>query len=53
MSPNPWELKPESLRARRDPDALGFETTLDVTPLKEKVVAQGACRPRPGVRPGG
>jgi predicted ATP-dependent protease len=40
MSPNRWELKPESLRAVCDPDALGFETTLDVTPLKEKVVAQ-------------
>jgi lon-related putative ATP-dependent protease len=40
MSPNRWELKPESLRAVCDPDALGFETTLDVTPLEEKVVAQ-------------
>ena len=40
MSPNRWELKPESLRAVCDPDALGFETTLDVSPLKEKVVAQ-------------
>jgi lon-related putative ATP-dependent protease len=40
MSPNRWELKPESLRAVCAPDALGFETTLDVTPLKEKVVAQ-------------
>ena len=40
MSPNRWELKPESLRAVCDPDALGFETTLDVRPLKEKVVAQ-------------
>ena len=40
MSPNRWELKPESLRAVCNPDALGFETTLDVAPLKEKVVAQ-------------
>jgi lon-related putative ATP-dependent protease len=40
MSPNRWELKPESLRAVCDPDRLGFETTLDLTPLKEKVVAQ-------------
>ncbi|MCK9375807.1 MAG: AAA family ATPase [Syntrophobacterales bacterium] len=40
MSPQRWELKPESLRAVCDPDALGFETTLDVPPLKEKVVAQ-------------
>ena len=40
MSPNRWELKPESLRAVCDPDRLGFETTLDLTPLKAKVVAQ-------------
>jgi lon-related putative ATP-dependent protease len=40
MSPNRWELKSESLRAVCDPNALGFETTLDLTPLKEKVVAQ-------------
>jgi len=40
MSPNRWELKPESLRAVCDPDALGFETTLDVVPLEGKVVAQ-------------
>jgi len=40
MSPNRWELKPESLRAVCDPEALGFETTLDVGPLKAKVVAQ-------------
>jgi lon-related putative ATP-dependent protease len=40
MTPNRWELKPESLRAVVDPDSLGFETTLDVTPLKEKVVGQ-------------
>ncbi|MFH1597256.1 MAG: AAA family ATPase [Pseudomonadota bacterium] len=40
MSPNRWELKPESLRAVVDPDSLGFETTLDLTPLKEKVVGQ-------------
>ena len=40
MSPKRWELKPESLRAVCDPDKLGFETTLDLTPLKEKVVAQ-------------
>jgi lon-related putative ATP-dependent protease len=40
MSPTRWELKPESLRAVCDPDALGFETTLDVPAPKEKVVAQ-------------
>jgi lon-related putative ATP-dependent protease len=40
MSPNRWELKPESLRAACDPDSLGFETTLDVSSPKEKVVAQ-------------
>src|SRR5512135_426956 len=40
MSSNRWELKPESLRAVCDPDQLGFETTLDLTPLKDKVVAQ-------------
>ncbi|MHB9074873.1 MAG: Lon protease family protein [Desulfobaccales bacterium] len=40
MSPNRWELKPESLRAVCDPDSLGFETTLDVPAPKEKVVAQ-------------
>ncbi len=40
MAPNRWELKPESLRAVVDPNQLGFETTLDLTPLKEKVVAQ-------------
>ena len=37
---NRWELKPESLRAVCNPDSLGFETTLELTPLKEKVVAQ-------------
>jgi lon-related putative ATP-dependent protease len=40
MSPDRWELKPETLRAVCDPDTLGFETTLDINPLKEKVVAQ-------------
>ncbi|MEJ2672175.1 MAG: AAA family ATPase [Deltaproteobacteria bacterium] len=40
MSPNRWELKPESLRAVCDPDSLGFETTLDISAPKEKVVAQ-------------
>jgi len=40
MSPNRWELKPESLRAVCDPNSLGFETTLDLTPSKEKVVGQ-------------
>ena len=40
MAPNRWEVKPESLRAVCDPDQLGFETTLDLTPLKDKVVAQ-------------
>ena len=32
MSPKRWELKPESLRASCDPNGLGFETTLDLTP---------------------
>jgi lon-related putative ATP-dependent protease len=40
MSKNRWALKPESLRAVCDPNSLGFETTLDLTPLKEKVVGQ-------------
>ena len=40
MSPNRWELKPESLRAVCDPDSLGVETTLDISAPKEKVVAQ-------------
>ncbi len=40
MSSNRWELKPESLRAVFDPNSLGFETTLDLPPLKEKVVGQ-------------
>ena len=40
MAPKRWELKPESLRAVCDPEQLGFETTLDLTPLKDKVVAQ-------------
>jgi lon-related putative ATP-dependent protease len=40
MKSNRWELKPESLRAFIDPESLGFETTLDVTPAKEKVVGQ-------------
>jgi lon-related putative ATP-dependent protease len=40
MSPQRWELKPESLRAVCEPDSLGFETTLDVPPLGKKVVAQ-------------
>ena len=35
-----WELKPENLRAVCNPDSLGFETTLELTPLKERVVAQ-------------
>jgi len=37
---NRWELKPENLRAVCNPDNLGFETTLELTPLKERVVAQ-------------
>ena len=40
MSQSLWELKPESLRVVCDPDSLGFETTIDLTPLKEKVVGQ-------------
>ena len=44
MSPNRWELKPESLRAVCDPDSLGFESTMDLTPSKEKVVGQDRAR---------
>ncbi len=44
MSQNRWELKPESLRAFCDPDKLGFESTLEVAPLKEKVVGQERAR---------
>jgi lon-related putative ATP-dependent protease len=44
MSRNQWKLKPESLRAAVVPDKLGFETTLDLEPLKEKVVAQDRAR---------
>jgi lon-related putative ATP-dependent protease len=40
MDSSLWELKPESLRAVCDPDKLGFETTLDLAPQKEKVVGQ-------------
>jgi len=40
MSGNLWELKPENLRSECDMESLGFETTLDLTPLKYKVVAQ-------------
>lgn len=40
MSQSLWELKPESLRSVCDPDQLGFETTVDLTPFKEKVVGQ-------------
>ena len=40
MSQSQWELKPESLRAVCDPEQLGFETTLDLAPSKEKVVGQ-------------
>jgi lon-related putative ATP-dependent protease len=40
MSQNRWKLKPESLRAVCNPEQFGFETTLDLSPLKEKVVAQ-------------
>jgi lon-related putative ATP-dependent protease len=40
MSQNLWELKPENLRAACDPNQLGFETTLDLSPMKAKVVAQ-------------
>ena len=40
MSQSLWELKPENLRAECDPDQLGFETTLDLAPMKAKVVAQ-------------
>jgi lon-related putative ATP-dependent protease len=44
MSQNLWELKPENLRALFDPDELGFETTLDLAPMKSKVVAQARAR---------
>jgi len=40
MSGNLWELKPENLRDECDFNALGFETTADLTPMKVKVVAQ-------------
>ncbi len=40
MSGNLWELKPENLRSECDLETLGFETTLDLEPLKYKVVAQ-------------
>jgi lon-related putative ATP-dependent protease len=40
MTQELWELKPESLRAVCDHNALGFETTLDLEPLRAKVVAQ-------------
>ncbi len=39
-----WELKPESLRAVCDPNEFGFETTLDLTLLSRKVVAQDRVR---------
>lgn len=44
MSQSLWELKPENLRAEVDPDQLGFETTLDLTPTKAKVVAQDRAK---------
>lgn len=44
MSQSLWELKPENLRAEVDPDQLGFETTLDLTPIKAKVVAQDRAK---------
>ncbi len=44
MTANAWELKPESLRAVCDPNQLGFETTLDLTPEKVKVVAQDRAK---------
>ncbi|MDI6853249.1 MAG: ATP-binding protein [Deltaproteobacteria bacterium] len=44
MSQNLWELKPENLRASFNPDELGFETTLDLAPMKAKVVAQARAR---------
>jgi len=40
MSGKLWELKPENLRAECDLSTLPFETTLDLAPLKYKVVAQ-------------
>ncbi len=40
MSQSLWELKPENLRAECDPNQMGFETTLDLSPMKAKVVAQ-------------
>ncbi|MEW6386554.1 MAG: ATP-binding protein [Thermodesulfobacteriota bacterium] len=44
MSTSQWELKPENLRAVCHPDQLGFETTLDLSPLKVKVVAQDRAK---------
>jgi lon-related putative ATP-dependent protease len=44
MSQSLWELKPENLRAECDPDQLGFETTVDLSPVKAKVVAQDRVR---------
>ncbi|OGP74444.1 MAG: ATP-dependent protease [Deltaproteobacteria bacterium RBG_13_58_19] len=44
MSIAQWELKPENLRAVCQPDQLGFETTLDLSPFKVKVVAQDRAR---------
>lgn len=44
MSQSLWELKPENLRAVTDPDQLGFETTLDLPPMKSKVVAQARAQ---------
>ncbi len=39
-----WELKPETLRADCDANALGFETTLDLPTDGVKVVAQERAR---------
>ncbi|OPX20237.1 MAG: ATP-dependent protease [Desulfobacca sp. 4484_104] len=44
MSRTDWELKPENLRTVCDPDSLGFETTAELEPLTDKVVAQYRAR---------
>lgn len=44
MARTDWELKPEALRAVCPPDSLGFETTAELKPLEDKVVAQYRAR---------
>jgi len=40
MTSSQWELQPEDLRASCPPDSLGFETTADLAPVEDKVIAQ-------------